>query len=29
MDDNLFDEDDALDCILYEECVKNGNRPED
>lgn len=28
MDDNLFDEDDALDYILYEECekeVKNSN----
>ncbi len=27
MDDNLFDEDDALDYILYEECEKKDNRP--
>lgn len=29
MDDNLFDEDDALDYVLYEECEKeskNSNR---
>ncbi len=28
MDDNLFDDDDALDFILYEECEKEVNDPE-
>jgi hypothetical protein len=27
MDDNLFDEDDALDYILYEECEKESKNP--
>lgn len=27
MDDNLFDEDDALDYILYEECEKETEEP--
>jgi hypothetical protein len=26
MDDNLFDEDDALDYILYEECEKESKK---
>jgi hypothetical protein len=27
MDDNLFDEDDALDYILYEECENESQNP--
>ena len=27
-DDNIFDEDDALDYVLYEDSEKNGHRPQ-